>query len=294
MFMFIFTWLLTVPRSGGYSVAKVAMDDETSEITKASNYYGADDDPMLGGTLQSESLRTFPRDRDSRKSIWFVLFIDALATILTALCGGLLQTTPYIGHSTYRKLGAKRDYSWMFAVLLIVLCGSGSMSYLAQALPETVLKPIFILIALQITEFAFGIATSDPVISQYNRYIPALTMALFPSIGQLMNINLGAADSAKEAVVVISAGFVITSILWGQVTLSIIEGKRVETFAFFLCLALLTFFGLIHSATGKVYYDIWNQDSFLPKYTAAAYLICALLALVFVPAVSHPITPGKA
>lgn len=170
----------------------------------------------------------------------------------------------------------------MFALLLIVLTCSGTMSYLSQALPDTVLKPVFILIALQITEFAFGLSVTFSAAAEFNKYIPALTMALFPAIAQLLTINAGASPPS-EMVTVLARGFVITSILWGQVTLSIINGNRIEACAFFFALSVFTFFGLIHSPEGKVYYNVWDQPSYLPVYACISYALCAVSALVFVP-----------
>lgn len=61
---------------------------------------------------------------------------------------GLIQTTPYIGYVTYRKLGAGRDYSWMFALLLLLLTGSGCMSYLAQVIHFNLFIAILMIIDL--------------------------------------------------------------------------------------------------------------------------------------------------
>eukprot|EP00047_Mylnosiga_fluctuans_P014590 m.39763 g.39763 ORF g.39763 m.39763 type:complete len:564 (-) comp5576_c0_seq1:220-1911(-) len=278
--------------AGGYSVVQVALDDEDSKPTPTSE----EDEHLIGDLAvnlpPSESLtRADAADRNRRSVIRTILFADAGATIITSLCGGLIQTTPYIGHSTYRKLGAGHDYSWMFAGTLIVLTLSGTMTYISQALPATVLKPVFVLIALQIAEFAFGISAahtvSPEVANTINKYIPALTIALMPSIAQLLNIHVQPDDSGAEMITCLSQGFVITSILWGQVTLSIINGRLRDTVLIFLLLSLLTFFGIIHSFTGKVYYDVWNQDSRIALFACLGYAICAVMALVFVPARSR-------
>jgi hypothetical protein len=118
-----------------------------------------------------------------------------------------------------------------------------------------------------------------PFLMQVNRYIPAMVMACFPAISQLLQIS----GNTSEVVTVMARGFVITSILWGQVTLSIIDGKRLECVQFFLSMAVLTFFGVIHSFDGKVYYDIWAHGSYLPVYICIAYACCAALAAIFVP-----------
>lgn len=215
-----------------------------------------------------------------------VLFLDAICTIITSLFGGLIQTTPYIGYNTYKKLHANVDYSWIFAFLLLALSVTGSISYLADALPEPVLKPIFVLIALHIAQFAFGFQkqSTNKETKEFNRNIPAIIMALFPAIAQLMLIN----GNNTTSIILISSGFVITSILWAQVTMSIIQEDRNKTCLFFLALSVLTFFGLIHSFDGDVYYDIWNHGSPLPVYVCVAYAFCAVLAYFFVPSDPHP------
>lgn len=322
---------------GGYSVTSTALQSEEQDRQRRES------DPSLDGLddyddseLQSRLLNggedgaTAAAAMTPRQVIVTILVIDALCTVASSFCGGLLQTTPYIGYPTYKKLGAGRDYSWMFSLLLLLLTTSGTMSYLAQALPQPVLKPIFILIALQMAESAFGLYTSPTsssllppqtfktpsqttssgrrtppereegpaadVAFNHNRYIPAIAMTLFPAIADMMVIN----GSTDEHVLVIAKGFLITSILWGQVTLSILEGKRTQSAALFTVLCFLTFFGFIHSMDGKVYYDVWNHPTgtnpqngglpysypFLATYAMIGYGFCAAMSFIFVPGAS--------
>lgn len=279
---------------GGFAVTSTALDEDRRSRTQPYKLLEHRESfsevgeglPLQSPLLPVDGAEPLPPNR----VIFIILLIDALGTMLTSLCGGLIQTTPYIGYSTYKKLNAGRDYSWMFASLLFLLSVSGTMSYLSNSLPQPVLKPIFIVIALQVMVAAFRDDSRTKAAEEHNRYIPAITMALFPAIADLMVIN----GCANEQILLISKGFIITSVLWGQVTLNIVEKKRVQAAGCFLALSTLTFFGFIHSMDGEVYYDVWNhptgtngnvpyQCPYLATYTCIGYFVCAICSLVFLP-----------
>ena len=39
------------------------------------------------------------------------LGVEAIATLVAALCGGVIQTTPYIGHPAYKAMGGRAALS---------------------------------------------------------------------------------------------------------------------------------------------------------------------------------------
>ena len=73
---------------------------------------------VIGGINNTESARVAGDDYNVRD----VLLAEAAATLLAGLCGGVSQTTPYIGHPAFKQMGARVAYTWMTG-LCIGVCG---------------------------------------------------------------------------------------------------------------------------------------------------------------------------
>ena len=277
--------------SGGYCVVMEALKNDlatparsdnvetgsaiTSQLIPSNTGNEVNDGEDDSDHSTTSTIEFVPTDTD-RTTIRLILFIDVFCTILNTLCGGLVQTTPYIGYSTYRKLGVKKAYSLWFAGSLFVLVITGIMSYVSQALPQPVIKPIFILVALDLAQLALRTVMPDNKRKEqrFNGYLPGIIMALFPSMAHLMSIN----GNTNEVVTVLSNGFVITALLWGQVTLCITRCRssdRIWAVGIFVVLAVFTNFGIIHSWNGEVHWNSWAQKSYLPTCIAAGYLLTA-------------------
>ena len=47
-----------------------------------------------------------------------VIGVEAFATLLAAFCGGVIQTTPYIGHPAYKAMGGRAAYTLATALFV--------------------------------------------------------------------------------------------------------------------------------------------------------------------------------
>ena len=84
-----------------------------------------------------------------------VISIEALATIGASLCGGVIQTTPYIGHPAYKAMGGRAAYTLATALFV---GGAGLIGYfglLFKFIPEAAVLPILIFIGIEITAQSF-------------------------------------------------------------------------------------------------------------------------------------------
>ena len=157
--------------------------------------------------------------------------------------------------------------------------------------------PILVFVALDIICQAF-IATPQ-------RHAPAVAFAFFPIIARLVQIELsnpdfvpldrfqqlltGTGARLPELLVTVALGngFVLTAMLWGAFVAKLIDRQlRSASFYLFIC-AVLTFFGVIHSALpeGNMYLP-WSLPDLarrIPYQFTAAYLVLAamLIALSF-------------
>jgi len=210
---------------------------------------------ILGGINNTESARVAGdayRTRD-------ILLVEAGATVVAALFGGVAQSTPYIGHPAYKAMGGRAAYTLATGLFIGIGGALGIMSFIVGLIPEAVITPILLFIGIEILSQAF---TESP-----GRHAPAVALAIVPSVGYLV---LTYADSllgklgvlltgpaADEQMVLraVGHGFILTAILWGALLADLIDGKLRSASAYLLTCALCTLFGLIHSVApyGEIY-----------------------------------------
>jgi AGZA family xanthine/uracil permease-like MFS transporter len=251
---------------------------------------------VVGGINVNESAR-LAGDAYKTRSI---LLTEAVATLLAGVCGGVSQTTPYIGHPAYKSMGGRAAYT--LATGLFVGLGGilGYIPFLAMLLPISCLAPILIFVAFDIVAQAFH--ESPPA------HAPAVCFAIFPSVAQLVLITLdkvnpvlawSALDPHRvvEALkipegfaesfgvfVLLAHGFILTAMLWGAALAFLVDHRIAATALVLGIAAALSLFGLIHSVlpTGGVYLP-WSdvlQGSRTPYHWAAAYAALAALVLL--------------
>ena len=243
--------------------------------------------------------------------------VDAGATIIGAIFGSVVQTTPYFGHATYKRLGAHRVYALGVAVVLAVGGVLGVIGFLIKVLPDAAIKPILIVVACDIVRLAFkGVQV---------RHSPAVAFAIMPAIlnfafvkvSELMrHVDTGlkelqsAAASLNEAAQqvitqatafipadwlqgyillgALSRGYILTGLLWAAVVAFVIDRQLMRS-AFVLVLsAALSLFGVIHSVLpNSAIYFPWQLDvadplvAELPYHLAGGYLLAGLTILAF-------------
>jgi AGZA family xanthine/uracil permease-like MFS transporter len=80
-----------------------------------------------------------------------VIAVESLATLIAALCGGVIQTTPYIGHPAYKAMGGRAGYTLATALFVGGAGVVGYFSYLFVVIPKVAVFPILVFIGLEIT-----------------------------------------------------------------------------------------------------------------------------------------------
>jgi AGZA family xanthine/uracil permease-like MFS transporter len=112
-----------------------------------------------------------------------ILLTEAVATLVAGLCGGVAQSTPYIGQPAYKGMGARAGYT-LLTGLFIGLGGIfGYVSFIVELIPRAVLAPILIFVALDIMVQAFLACPA--------RHAPAVAFSFFPTEARLLAIKLG-------------------------------------------------------------------------------------------------------
>jgi len=112
-----------------------------------------------------------------------IIGIEALATFAAGLCGGVIQTTPYIGHPAYKAMGGRSAYVLATALFVGGAGLIGYFGYLYWLIPKPTLFPILVFIGLEITSQSFH-ATPK-------RHYPALALACVPALAAMVLIFVG-------------------------------------------------------------------------------------------------------
>src|SRR5262245_59464745 len=244
---------------------------------------------VVGGINVTESARVAGDDYRTRD----ILLTEAVATLIAGLCGGVAQSTPYIGQPAYKRMGAKAGYT-LLTGLFIGLGGIlGYVSFIVELIPRAVLAPILVFVALGIMSQAFLACPA--------RHAAAVAFSFLPTIARLISIKLSdpaivaperlhallneAGKELPNALVTLALGngFILTAMLWGAFLAEMID-RRLRACAFYLgILALFSFFGLVHSPLpdGSMFLP-WSlalplQRTIAQQFTAAYIVLAGLV-----------------
>jgi AGZA family xanthine/uracil permease-like MFS transporter len=240
---------------------------------------------VVGGIDCTESAAAAGDEYDTGR----VILVEALATIVAGGCGGVIQTTPYIGHPAYKAMGGRAAYTLATAVFIGLAGLTGTFAYLYQSIPGPAILPILVFIGLEITAQSFH-ATPQ-------RHYPAVAIACVPALAALVMIQadkLIAAGAAPQGQLAsdlftmrtLAAGFIVTSLVWAGMVTALIDRRLFAAAGWSGAAAVLAAFGIIHSPfpDGRLFVP-WSIGELPavavgrgPLDLAAAY---ALLAAVF-------------
>jgi AGZA family xanthine/uracil permease-like MFS transporter len=204
---------------------------------------------VVGGIDCTESAASVGDDYPTGPIIAF----EGVATLAGGLFGGVIQSTPYIGHPAYKAMGARAGYTLATALFVGAAGVFGYFDWIYYLLPKAVVFPILIFVGLEITAQSFA-ATPK-------RHYPAVAMACVPALAYLATLALkqvlpgdlslqGLNPRAArwvETAIILSGGFIVTSLLWGTMLAHLIERKVGGAVASLVVGGVFVLFGIIHS-----------------------------------------------
>lgn len=240
---------------------------------------------VVGGIDCTESAAAAGDEYDTAT----VIGIEAGATLLASLCGGVIQSTPYIGHPAYKAMGGRAAYTLATAVFVGAAGLIGFFGYFYAYVPKAAVFPILIFVGLEITAQSF-LATA-------RRHYSAVALACVPALAQLAIIFLDKflapsaqgelpAHLASELLIlrILANGFIVTSLIWASALAAIIDRRLVRAALFFALAAICTSFGIMHSPEpGSPIFWPWTATGGVsPAFQAiapllAGYASCAVL-----------------
>ena len=245
---------------------------------------------VVGGINVTESARLAGDTYDTRE----VLMIDACSTMFAGLCGGVAQTTAYIGQPAFKQMGCRAGYT-ILTGLVVGLCGmAGIIQFIVDAIPTAALAPILCFVGLEIVSQAFACCP--------RAHFPAVAFAFLPNIARVLAIKgnyseAGVYDTLlatlqaeptrylneKLLIPALGNGFILTAMLWGAFFAFLIDKKLRASAIFLGLLSIFSLFGVVHSVDPNGFmYLPWNLPS--PVAQAVPYQFAlgyAVLAIIF-------------
>lgn len=239
---------------------------------------------IVGGIDNTESAAAAGDAYDTRE----ILLAEGVSTLVAGIFGGVIQTTPYIGHPAYKRMGGRAGYT-MATALFVGLGGVfGYLAWLVHALPEVVVVPILVFVGLEIAGQSFLAVPA--------RYAPAVAASFLPALADLAAILVGQvlgglgvspsalaepAASTYRALEMVAAGFVVSAMILGSAVAFVVDGEYLALAATLAIGAIAAAFGVIHSPLpGGATFLPWRIDDPRPLHTALGYAATAAVVLM--------------
>jgi AGZA family xanthine/uracil permease-like MFS transporter len=247
---------------------------------------------IVGGIDCTESAAAAGDAYDTRT----ILLTEGVASLIAGLLGGVIQTTPYIGHPAYKKMGGAAAYTLVNGLFVGIVGCVGGFTYLYAYLPTAAMFPIFVFVGLEITAQSFHATPT--------KHYPAVALAMLPAVAAVILLVLktifGPATfpvgerelGVLQTLRCLSNGFLISGMLWAAALVMIVDGRLRSAAGYFLIAGICSLVGIIHSPLGDERIDMpWRVLGQVPAafetavryqtpyHWAAAYGLMAVLLL---------------
>lgn len=219
-------------------------------------------------------------------------FADGICTMISAIFGGVIPNTVWLGHAGLKKSGARIGFSWLGGVLLGIAGLFGLFTFFSNLVPPAIAAITYLWCSVVMVSQSFkeckvkhyaaiAIAMLPPVADYlYTQITGAVGMSdiyteKLPSgvlgYGQEVSQHLINNGVMWRGVPEVKSGAIIIGIILGTITVFIID-KRLDKVAITAVFAaILSLFGFIHSASLGFY---------LASPFVMGYLIVAVISLI--------------
>jgi len=246
---------------------------------------------VVGGIDCTESAAASGDEFDTGQ----VIAVEAVATLAASLCGGVIQTTPYIGHPAYKAMGGRAAYTLATAIFIGTAGLLGYFGFLYAFIPKATVFPILIFVGLEITAQSFQATPRRHYAAVVLACVPALaSLALIfvdKFLGEMAARGIGleqlSAGMQTEIATIraLGNGFIVTSLLWASTLAAMIDRKLRVAAVYMQVAAVLTLFGIMHSPfPGAAMFLVWDLDAAArqtPLSYAAGYQLIALMMIAW-------------
>jgi AGZA family xanthine/uracil permease-like MFS transporter len=191
------------------------------------------------------------------------LLVNGVGSLAAALFGSPFPTTIYIGHPGWKAMGARAGYSILNGAFFTVVALTGTLAFIAWAIPVDAGMAIVLWIGLVMSAQAFQ---ATP-----RAHAPAVVVGLLPAIGawgaQMAKAGLRAAgvgapagppmspaliaafrsaDVWIDGAFALEQGFIFASMILAAATVAVIERRFARAALWMVLAAALASLGLVH------------------------------------------------
>ncbi len=223
-------------------------------------------------------------------------FADGACTMISAIFGGVVPNTVWLGHPGLKKSNAGAGYSWISGLILGAAGIFGFFTLLNSVIPPAICAITFLWCAI--------IMVSQAYKEVKPKYFAAVALAMLPAVADYLysqitgavggvshiyaeSVSMGVTNYEPEIVQAIidggtmwggipavKAGAIIIGLIWGSAMTFIIDKRLDKTGWVFVAAAILSFFGFIHRSQLEIAYD----SPFMISYIILAAM-CFILHL---------------
>jgi len=202
---------------------------------------------VIGGIDCTESAAAAGDEYDTGK----IIGVEAFATLVASLCGGVIQTTPYIGHPAYKAMGGRAAYTLATALFIGSAGLVGYFGYMYVVIPKVTVYPILMFVGLEITAQSFRATPKRHYAAVALACVPALAALAWIYIGKIgIDVDALEQDALRrelQTVRILANGFIVTSLLWASAMAAIVDRRLSLAAIYFAIGSLCAAFGVIHS-----------------------------------------------
>lgn len=239
---------------------------------------------VVGGIDNTESAAAAGDVYDTRA----ILLTEGFCTLLAGLCGGVVESTPYIGHPAYKSMGSGAGYT-ILTGLFIGLGGIlGYLPFFVAWIPAAAIAPILVYIGLEVVSQAYqatparhGFAVAISIVPSLAFLIALEVTAALGAVGTNAAQLSGDVGETIRTVILLGNGFIISALIWGAATAELIDRRFARSAWCLVAGALACLFGVIHSPAAQGTFVLpWRAGSLLPWHFAFGYLGAALVIFI--------------
>jgi AGZA family xanthine/uracil permease-like MFS transporter len=192
------------------------------------------------------------------------LMANGIGTLAAAVFGSCFPTTIYIGHPGWKAMGSRAGYSILNAVAVSAVCLTGTLAWLAWAVPIDAGMAIVLWIGMVITAQAFqaiprehapaavvgllpGVAAWGAFVAKTGLHAAGVGVPGGPPFTPDLVARFQASDTWIVGAFALEQGFIFTSMIAAAATVAIIERRFRIAAAWCAAAAALSIVGVMHS-----------------------------------------------
>ena len=132
---------------------------------------------VVGGIDNTESAAVAGDEYDTRA----ILLTEGCCTLAAGLCGGVVESTPYIGHPAFKSMGAGAGYAILTGLFIGIGGIVGVLPFFVDWVPASAIAPMLVYIGLEVIAQAF--------LASPRRHALAVAISLLPSFAFVISLE---------------------------------------------------------------------------------------------------------